>query len=117
MDVCDRGVCQGSNLPNGTVCSDANACTQTDTCQSGACTGANPVICSPSDQCHVAGTCDTATGSCSNPAAADGTACDDIDTCSGQDACEAGVCTVPGALVQKIVFSSSRDHDPPGASA
>ncbi len=115
VDVCDRGVCQGSNLPDGTVCSDANACTQTDSCQQGACTGANPVICSPSDQCHVAGTCDTATGACSDPTAPDGTVCDDIDTCSGQDACEVGVCTVPGTLVEKILFSSSRDHDPPGA--
>ena len=114
VDVCDRGVCQGSNLPNGTVCSDGNACTQTDSCQAGACAGANPVICSPGDQCHVAGTCNTATGSCSNPAAADGTACDDTETCSGPDACQAGVCSVPGALVEKIVFSSSRDHDPPG---
>ncbi len=26
-------------------CNDGNACTQTDTCQSGACTGANPVVC------------------------------------------------------------------------
>jgi Tol biopolymer transport system component len=116
VDVCDRGVCQGRNLPNGTICSDGNACTQSDTCQSGACTGADPVICSPSDQCHVTGTCDATTGSCANPAAADGTACDDTDTCSGQDACEAGVCTVPGALVQKVVFSSTRDNPvpPPG---
>ena len=113
VDVCDRGVCQGINLPDGTVCSDGNACTRSDTCESGACTGANPVICSPSDQCHVAGTCDTATGSCSNPAASDGTACDDTETCSGQDACEVGVCTVPGALVEQIAFSSNR-HDPAG---
>jgi Tol biopolymer transport system component len=110
VDVCDRGVCQGSNLPNGTVCSDGNACTQSDTCQSGACTGADPVICSASDQCHVAGTCDTATGSCSDPAAPDGTACDDTETCSGQDACQAGACTVPGALVQRIAFATNRDN-------
>jgi hypothetical protein len=28
------GVCSNPNKPNGTACSDANACTQTDTCQS-----------------------------------------------------------------------------------
>jgi TolB protein len=116
VDACDHGICRGSDRPDGTSCSDGNACTQTDSCQQGACTGANPVICSASDQCHVTGTCDTATGSCSQPAAPDGSACDDTETCSGQDACEAGVCTVPGALVEKIVFSSTRDNPvpPPG---
>ena len=113
VDVCDRGICQGSNLPDGTVCSDGNACTQSDTCESGACTGANPVICSPSDQCHVAGTCNTATGSCSNPTASDGTACDDTETCSGQDVCQAGACSVPGVLVEQIAFASNR-HNPAG---
>jgi Tol biopolymer transport system component len=113
VDACDHGICRGSDRPDGTSCSDGNACTQSDTCQSGACTGADPVICSPSDQCHVAGTCEPATGSCSQPAAPDGTACDDTETCSGQDACEAGVCTVPGAVVQKIAFSTTRDKPVP----
>jgi TolB protein len=113
VDACDHGVCRGSDLPDGESCSDGNACTKQDTCQSGACTGADPVICSPSDQCHVAGTCNTATGSCSDPAAPDGTACDDTETCSGQDACDAGVCAVPGTLVEKVVFASTR-HNPTG---
>jgi TolB protein len=111
VDACDHGVCRGSDLPDGESCSDGNACTKQDTCQSGSCTGADPVICSPSDQCHVAGTCNTATGSCSDPAAPDGTACDDTETCSGQDACQVGVCAVPGALVETIAFASNR-HDP-----
>ncbi len=107
------GACSNPAAPDGTACADGNACTQTDSCQQGSCTGANPVICSPSDQCHVAGACDTATGACSDPTAPDGTACDDIDTCSGQDACEVGVCTVPGTPVEQIAFVSSR-HNPAG---
>ena len=55
----------------GTACDDGNACTQTDTCQAGTCTGSNPVTCTASDQCHDAGTCNPATGACSNPAQAE----------------------------------------------
>ena len=44
-DACVDAVCVRSNAPNGTACNDGNACTQTDTCQAGACTGANPVVC------------------------------------------------------------------------
>lgn len=58
----------------GNSCNDGNACTQADSCQVGTCTGGTPVVCSASDQCHDAGTCNAATGVCSNPAKADGTA-------------------------------------------
>ena len=44
-------------VTTGGSCDDDDACTQTDTCQAGVCTGANPVTCTASDQCHVAGTC------------------------------------------------------------
>jgi RHS repeat-associated protein len=85
------GPCQG--VANGTPCNDGNACTQTDTCQSGACVGGNPVTCQASDSCHVAGTCNSTTGTCSNPAAANGTTCNDGNACTQTDACQAGVCT------------------------
>jgi len=39
------------------------------------------------------GTCDPATGGCSNPNKADGTACDDGNLCTQNDACQAGTCT------------------------
>ena len=67
--LCDpnTGVCSNPNANNGTTCTDGNACTQTDTCQAGMCTGSNPVVCTASDQCHVAGVCNTGTGVCSNP--------------------------------------------------
>jgi len=86
------GVCSNPPKANGSACSDGNACTQTDTCQAGACTGANPVTCTASDQCHGAGTCDPQSGTCSNPAKPDGTACTDGNACTQIDTCVAGAC-------------------------
>jgi len=87
------GICSNPNAPNGTPCTDGNACTQADTCQTGMCTGGNPVVCTPSDQCHVAGTCNPANGTCSNPNAPNGTACTDGNACTQADTCQTGMCT------------------------
>ncbi len=51
------------------------------------------VVCTAQDQCHNAGTCDPATGTCSNPPAANGSACDDGNACTQSDTCQNGVCT------------------------
>lgn len=60
------GQCEGQKpLPDGTTCSDGNACTQTDSCRAGVCVGANPVVC-PS-ACGVVNSCVPATGMCSAP--------------------------------------------------
>src|SRR5262249_37176705 len=80
---------------NGTTCTDGNACTQSDTCQAGACVGANPVVCTASDECHSAGTCDTTTGVCSNPAKPNGSACHDGNACTQGATCQAGPCAGP----------------------
>jgi hypothetical protein len=77
---------------NTNPCDDGNLCTQTDTCQGGVCVGSDVVTCSPLDQCHVAGTCNPATGFCSHPSAANGTACNDGNPCTVGDACVNGVC-------------------------
>jgi len=82
-----------ATAPNGTACNDGSACTQTDTCQAGVCTGSNPVTCAASDQCHTTGTCDPATGMCSNPAKTNGTSCDDGSACTSGDVCTNGACT------------------------
>ena len=87
------GKCTNPLKKNGVACNDGNACTLSDTCQSGACTGSSPVVCSASDQCHSAGTCDTSSGACSNPAKTNGSACSDGDKCTQTDTCQGGVCS------------------------
>src|SRR5262249_1883339 len=57
-EQCDGGSCCTAACTfaaNGISCTDGNACTQTDRCESGACVGSNPVNCVASDQCHAAG--------------------------------------------------------------
>jgi hypothetical protein len=94
--ITTRTVCSDPAIPNGTPCDDQDACTQTDTCQAGACVGSNPVVCSAPDQCHV-GVCNPATGACASPARPDGALCDDGNTCTVGDVCSAGTCVgVPG---------------------
>src|SRR6185312_11543713 len=87
------GSCTYPVVANGTACNDGNACTRTDTCQSGVCAGSSPVVCTASDQCHLAGTCNTSTGLCSNPTAADGSPCSNGNPPAQTDTCIAGVCT------------------------
>ena len=85
--------------PNGTLCTDGNACTQTDVCQSGVCASSNPVICTAQDPCHTVGTCSKTTGVCSNPVAANGTTCSDGNACTQTDTCKTGVCTGSNPIV------------------
>jgi hypothetical protein len=92
------GACTNPAKPNGSICNDGNACTRTDTCLSGACQGANPVVCTGTDQCHDGGTCNPASGLCSGPAKANGTRCSDGNACSQGDTCQSGSC-VPGTAV------------------
>jgi hypothetical protein len=83
---------------NGTACDDGNACTQTDTCQNGACVGSNPVVC-PTLACN-ANTCNPGTGTCSATPVAAGTTCSDGNACTANDQCNAvGVCTSGPAVV------------------
>jgi hypothetical protein len=76
------GSCSNPPVADGTACDDYNPCTQTDSCQAGNCAGANPVVCAAQDECHVPGVCVPWTGSCTNPAAPDGTVVSG-GTCSG----------------------------------
>lgn len=94
VGICNRltGVCSDPNQADGTPCDDGGACTQTDTCQGGVCQGSNPVVCTPLDDCHVAGTCDPATGTCSDPLAADGTRCAGATQNTCLNACQNGIC-------------------------
>jgi N-acetylneuraminic acid mutarotase len=92
--TCDAstGQCSNPPRPDGTSCNDGNLCTSNDVCASGVC-GGMPVTCTAQDQCHLAGTCNPATGQCTNPPAANGSACNDGNLCTTGDACSAGVCS------------------------
>ena len=74
------------------------------------------VTCTASDACHVAGTCDPATGNCSTPAVTDGTTCDDGNTCTLTDKCQAGVCKgnpITGSVDQsQLVYDGGLDLAP-----
>src|SRR5439155_1689826 len=84
---------------DGTLCDDGTACTQTDTCQAGSCTGQNPVVCSAADQCDGAGRREPATGEGSAPARDDDTACGDGNACTQTDTCPSGTCTGSNPVV------------------
>ncbi len=94
---CTSGVAKA----NGTSCNDGNACTQTDACQAGTCTGSNPVACTALDQCHVAGTCDPATGACSNPVKSAGSPCSDGMPCTAGDYCDSTGRCISGPLLTR----------------
>jgi cysteine-rich repeat protein len=93
------GVCTNPIKDNGSGCSDGNLCTQTDTCQSGLCVGANAVVCTALDQCHVAGVCNTGTGVCTNPNKGNGSSCSDGNLCTQTDTCQGGICVGANAVV------------------
>jgi RHS repeat-associated protein len=84
LGVCDpgSGACTNPAAPDGTTCNDGNACTQTDTCQGGNCSGGNPKTCG-ADQCHQAGACDSTSGTCGDPTQIDKIGCDVFLVSSG----------------------------------
>ncbi len=90
---CDpqTGVCSDPQKQDGTTCDDHDACTTTDTCQAGVCTGGDAIECEAPDDCHEA-VCDPQSGQCEQSALQDGTACDDQDKCTQGDTCQAGQC-------------------------
>jgi hypothetical protein len=81
------GQCSNPLAPDNTPCNDANACTQSDVCQAGTCTGTSPVVCAAQDACHAAGSCDPQTGACSNPAQP---CCTDLIQNQGEAAVDCG---------------------------
>lgn len=101
LDACHRvgvcnpatGTCSTPTSPDGTACNDGNACTQTDSCVVGVCSGAAPVVCAALSQCHRAGVCNPVTGICANPTSPNGTACNDGNDCTSADVCMTGACS------------------------
>jgi hypothetical protein len=92
------GVC--SNPVRIGTCNDGNACTTGEACTAaGLCAGGTTRTCAAPGVCHTAGTCNPATGVCSDPIAANGTRCGDLNACNGADTCQMGVCTAGTAVV------------------
>jgi RHS repeat-associated protein len=86
------GVCSNPNKPNGTSCSDGNACTASDTCQSGSCTAGSTVPTDDGNACTTDG-CDPSSGVTHTPVA-QGTPCSDQDVCNGSETCNTiGFCS------------------------
>ena len=93
------GTCTTPSKPNNAPCDDQNPLTLVDSCVGGVCVGTSRCgsTCFPSDQCHAAGVCDAATGLCSQPNVADGTACSDGNPATSSDQCVVGFCS--GSIV------------------
>jgi len=100
--VCDDGnPCTADSCPGGAdgciytklsakPCSDGDACTSGDICDTGACKGkAVGALCDDGNPC-TQDLCDAKTG-CKHPAA-DGQACDDGSVCNSVGTCQAGKC-------------------------
>ena len=94
MAICDplSGACGFLPLPDGKACSDLDACTRDDRCQSGWCAGGAPPVCDDDNVC-TEDACDATLGCVHAFTTA---ACDDGDPCTEGDQCAQGLCQ-PGA--------------------
>lgn len=93
VETCDgAGSCvAGQNATSGTSCSDNNACDGDEVCDGfGSCLAGTPPVVDDGNQC-TADACDAQTG-VSHAPVPDGSRCNGIGTC------QAGVCSVTGAV-------------------
>ena len=95
-DVCDAKTGCGK-VYNIAGCSDGNACTVGDTCNTGLCVAGKKTVCDDNSVCTV-DSCDSKTGKCVfDGTAVEGDACDaDGSVCTVGDKCKLGLC-VAGA--------------------
>ncbi len=85
------GECSAGLAPDGTACDDADGCTLSSACKSGACLGTSTLTCPPpSDPCLIAAC--TPSAGCATAPAPTGTLCDDADSCTADDRCATGSC-------------------------
>ncbi|WP_159397792.1 Kelch repeat-containing protein [Sorangium cellulosum] len=67
--------------PDGAACNDDDVCTLADVCQAGVCTGSDLDVCPPLNSCHDEGVCLVRTGGrCPSSPLPDGTPCPDPTT-------------------------------------
>ncbi len=111
--VCNAttGLCGTNVLGSGGLCSDGNACTTADACNSGVCLGV-PTLCDDGTACTTNG-CDPANGCAYTPVP--GTpVCDDKDPCTTGDVCSGGKCAGPTAVVCNDNNACTADLCQPG---
>ena len=90
MDSCDvSGGCLYQHLDNF-PCDDGNFCTVDDLCAQGTCTGL-PRNCSDGNLCTL-DFCDVSKKACDTAPVSDGISCEDGNSCTVADTCQAGGC-------------------------
>ncbi|MGB0589206.1 MAG: hypothetical protein ACPGU1_05950 [Myxococcota bacterium] len=91
--TCDgeTGACVPVAEEDGAECDDGAACTYGDTCSGGSCSG-TLIDCGFLDEGCRVGACQEPLGNCLQLDADPGTVCDDGDSCTGDDQCNAGEC-------------------------
>lgn len=82
---------------DGTMCDDANLCTNASACQAGVCAGSMPKDCSSLNSACGVGVCVPLTGQCIAEGIKDtnGIACDDKNACTANTTCLDGYCGDP----------------------
>ena len=84
------GACIATSKADAVMCSDSNACTVGDACQSGVCVAPKALNCDDANKCTV-DVCDPVFG-CDHAPLSLGALCDDGNACTATDTCVAGVC-------------------------
>ena len=114
---CDAasGACRYSQLADGIGCDDNNALTVNDVCQQGVCRGTDPCqgkTCSAEGQCTQASSCVRPSGQC-GPVAykANGLPCNDGNASTIDDACVQGKC-VGQPVIENLCSSDCTPTDP-----
>ena len=88
------GACSNPAKADGAACNDGNACTQTDTCQAGTCTGREPGDLRGARPVPRPRAPATGDGRVLEPGRRrTGTSCNDGNACTQTDTCQAGTCT------------------------
>ena len=104
------GACLQTQRKAGLACDDGNACTLDTLCDAAAaCTG-KALKCDDGEPC-TADSCDKGKG-CVFATSADGTGCDDGDSCTGPDTCVKGKCKPGAASCQCKADSDCVDDNP-----
>jgi hypothetical protein len=95
--MCDptTGACGLVAVPDGTPCSDGNACNGIETCQAGTCTAGAPLSCGSGANPCQASSCDPVDG-CRTVTVADGTQC---PLPNGNGVCQSGTCGAPSCAI------------------